>query len=138
MKQIQEFNCEIAFNGGEYHNISVFYNFRYVEPQEDKIKIITDWNAFYNEVAKGNIPRCWIYKTLFRHIPYVKYTHPWRDWCYKITKENFEKVEIKKNYKPTKRDFTFAELQEVLPADDFCEWLKDKNVLEIFKKTLDK
>ena len=48
-----------------------------------------------------------------------------------ITEKNFQYVGIGKLYKDVTDIFTIRELSDILTADEFCDFLKDRKVFEI-------
>ena len=60
-----------------------------------------------------------------------------RDFNYRITEKNFSPIGFRWDYREVKNP-TFDYLMRNLPADNFIEWLTERNISKNFIETIDK
>ncbi len=130
MRKIVQIKRQYRLNGGDWVDISHYKEIRYQEESEcEEINIeITNWKELLRYVEKGKIPTATIEHTLFRKIPYITIysdSVP-ADYTTDICEDDFQSLELKRvcvDYSTN-----FKELMERLDADEFCQYLKDREI----------
>ena len=129
MKKIVDLRCYVSLNGGEYQDTSFRKHLRYVDVVESKEEIISDWEGAFKAVAKDRIRNAEVGTNWLGRPRLVFYTPLQGERFYTTyTKKNFRHLKIKWVFKPDDRIYSIKELAELLPADQFCEWLKDQGI----------
>ena len=132
MKKIYSYNQTININGKDYGKASIFN--KYFLSDEEKKDTPIKYESFeklYNDVEKGKIINAYCGTTFFKKRRAVKFSTETTDMPITITEKNFQYVGIGKLYKDVTDIFTIRELSDILTADEFCDFLKDRKVFEI-------
>jgi hypothetical protein len=91
-------------------------------------EIIASWDVLYDLVKGHHVRNAELDTNLFGK-PVIKIG--WAD-IYKhksrITERNFRFVKVKWAAKPVDRLYSIKDLADMLPAEDFCEYLKDRKI----------
>jgi len=131
MKEVYDYRFEYRMDGcKEFVDTSIWKHVRYLTPEEaetwnftiktfdELVKLVQD-DLFMNAELSKNFFR----KTVVR-------LSNAEDYCSTaITERNFKPIEIRCAY--NKLSLTIKELADLLSADDFCEYLKDKGITKI-------
>lgn len=127
MKQICNLRCYVAIGKKEYEDTSMWKHLRYCETGMVEERV-TSWNALCYLVEEHHIRNAELDRNLFGKAV-VKIG--WAD-IYKrkarITARNFRSVKVKWVAKPVERLYSIKDLADMLPAEDFCEYLKDHGI----------
>lgn len=125
---------------GEWVSCTMFGRTRAVSEEtvaENSAEIF--YNTF-DELVKacesGRIVNAYV-STGFKGKPICHLSTVCRDFAYRITEKNFSPVGLRWDHREVKNP-TFEYLMKYLPAENFLEWLAEKNISENFAKTLDK
>ena len=127
MKQICDFRCYVAIGKKDYEDTSMWKHLRYCE--EGKVEeSIQSWKVLCDLVKEHHIRNAELDTNLFGK-PVVKIG--WAD-VYKskarITARNFYLVKVKWAAEPVERLYSIKDLADMLPAEDFFEYLKDHGI----------
>ena len=127
MKQICNFRCYVAVGKKDYEDTSMWKHLRYCKPGATE-EYVTSWGDLYDLVEEHHIRNAELTTNLFGK-PVVKIG--WAD-IYKrktkITARNFHHIWVKWSAKPVERFYSIKDLADMLPAEDFCEYLKDHGI----------
>jgi hypothetical protein len=124
MKQLVEKIFYIKVNDFDEHKLTCRKVIRYTAPKIT-FEEFRNFNMAYDFIKNNDIHCCRAEQTLFRKKPRIVYGL-FDDW--NIEKKNFEKLIIKCEYRPVKEILTMRDLIELLPAEQFAEWLKDNKI----------
>ncbi len=129
MKKIIDFRCYVSVNGEPYCDTSIWKRLRYDDVIGESETIITDWESAYQAVSEHSILNAETSETLFTNRPTIKihYGDVYRN-DREISEKEFKSLKYKWVASETDRIYTIKELAEYLPADQFCEWLKDQGL----------
>ena len=122
MKTIYKHKTTITINDME--NFYTSSAIHYGEMPTDEKKVITDFFEAYNNYAILGIEAD---ETLFKHKPYLFFRYDFNLSC-RVDPKDFESMIINTVYTETNDNYTFKELADRLPAEEFLEWLKDNGV----------
>lgn len=131
MKEVYNYRFEYRLEGQKnFVDTSIFEHVRYLTPEEaetlnftiktfDELVDLVRDNLFMNAELSKNLFR----KTVVR-LSNVE------DYCSTVvTAKNFKPIEVRCVYK--KENLTIKELANLLDADSFCEYLKDREITKI-------
>lgn len=128
MKKICDLRCYVAIREGEYEDTSLWKHLRYCETGDTEEECVTSWDDLCDLVKGHHIRNAELTTNLFGN-PVVKIG--WAD-IYKsetkITYRNFKTLYVKWVADPYDKIYTIKDLAEMLPAEDFCEYLKDNGI----------
>ena len=129
MKKLIDFRCYVSVNGEEYCDTSIWRHLRYDDVEGESETVINDWETAYNDVQNNCIFNAKTSTTFWRNRPTIVIHY---GNIYKNDKEISEKTFVSLKYKwvATETDliYTIKELADLLPADQFCEWVKDQGI----------
>lgn len=127
MKKIFDMRVYIKKQGWkEYVNTSVWKHLIYTENDgKGKSFLFNSFSDFLDEVEKG-----WIYnverkETFFGHLPKIEFSK--FENRFSMNEKNFVPVEVKIVFEPVE-EVSLKNLFEMLSADEFCEYLKDRGI----------
>lgn len=131
MKQLIDLRCYVSVNGEDYCDTSFRNQYRYVDvdiPAETEL-IIQEWDMAYKVVAENRVRNACVDVTSIKKRPcisihYASFSRSDRT----ITKKNFKVLKYKWVCEPVLEHLSFETLMKYLPADQFCEWVKDQGV----------
>lgn len=106
-------------------------NWRYLPPVEYfESKVLTDWKDIeaIMELTTGRT------QVIYNRKGEAKGIRVWESFGKKIYKKNkIQSIQIiEKPVVKNANDFSFEQLQKILPAGDFVRWLKDNGITKIF------
>lgn len=127
MKKICNLRCYVAIGKGEYEDTSFWEHLRYCEPGANE-EYIASWGDFYDLVREHRIRNAELTANLFNNLVVEIGKASLDKPKTKITYRNFKGVRVKWAAEPYDKIYTIKDLAEMLPAEDFCEYLKDHNI----------
>ena len=131
MKQLIDLRCYVSVNGEDYCDTSIWKRPRYVELSVGDCteEIIIDWQTAYQMVAENRILNARVGETFWKKRPtiVIHYGDIYREDC-SYTEKDFRSLKFKWVAEPIERVYTIKDLAEDLPADQFCEWVKDQGI----------
>lgn len=131
MKKIVNLRCYVSLNGAEYEDTSFRTQLRYlddgIECSTSEV-ITTDWNRAYELISQHRIRNAEI-GTHFGKPCLVLYT-PSRHY-FTCVEKKFRSLKYKWVAEKYELGYTIEELAENLPAEQFCEWLKDQGIFSV-------
>jgi hypothetical protein len=108
---------------------------RYCEPREDEYFELNTFAEAVEAIKRGAIHRAEIDHTFFGKKPRIVLRvgdiHHDR---ITMTERTFKPIRVKRTWEAYDQTITAKALSNELPADDFCEYLKDRGILQISVK----
>lgn len=131
MKHVFDRRTYIKLNGWEcFKDTSIFKDLQFLpeEKATEKLFYIRDFKELVTKVQNGVICNAEMDETFFKHRPkVVLHTADLFNNYFSITEKNFAPLEIKIEYIEDKNT-SLKTLSGMLPADDFVEYLKDREI----------
>lgn len=131
MKKLVNLRNFVAIGNDEYCDTSIWNHIRYVEVSETNSTEYTleTWEEAFAAVADNRIRNAETSCTLFRNRPTIEIG--WGD-IYRnksvMSEKTFKPIRVKWEWQEVTRMYTMKDLADLLPADQFCEWLKDRGI----------
>lgn len=131
MKKLVNLRCYVAIGNKDYCDTSIWNHIRYVEVSDTSSTESTlhTWEEAFAAVANNEIRGAETGYTLFRNRPTIE-IH-WGDWgkcTTEMTEKTFKPIHVKWVWEEVEKMYTMKNLADLLPADQFCEWLKDRGI----------
>ena len=132
MKKVFDRVTKVRFNGGnEWYDTSIFHHLVYEREEFDGQKFDYHFDNFqeaFDWIKQGYLRNAEITETLFRHRPQIHISTASMkcDDVY-YTEKNFEPFDVRIEY-VERNEISLRGLSEMLKADEFCEYLKDRNI----------
>lgn len=134
MKKIYDRRVLVKIDGWkEFEDTSIFTNLRY----EDEAFTDQEFNYRFDtfEKAKRAIEEGWVLNaesttTFFTKKPQIRISTAARDLAIGMTEKNFKPIEVKIVYNE-KTNLSITTVANLLNADSFCEYLRDRNISSI-------
>lgn len=129
MKKLINLRCYAAIGNDDYCDTSIWDHIRYVEVSETNSTEYTleTFEEAFAAVRDHRIRNAETDYTLFGNRPMIELS--WGDFHRgrtAITARNFKPVRVKWEWEEVTRMYTMKDLANLLPAEQFCEWLKDR------------
>lgn len=127
MKKICDMRCYVAIGKGEYMDTSIWKHWRYCEEGECE-ETFNYWHDLYVCVKHNFIRNATVDKTIFGNDA-VRFS--WGSFSRShstMTERTFKPVRVKWVAEPVTTHYSFQDLKDLLPAEDFCEYLKDQEI----------
>ena len=132
MKKVFNRVIKVRFNGSDkWYDTSVFYHLVYGREDFDGQKFDYHFDNFqkaFDWIEQGYLRNAETTQTMLRHRPQI-HIHTASamldDVCY--TEKNFKPFDVRIEY-VEKNGTSLRELSEMLKADEFCEYLRDRNI----------
>ena len=132
MKKVFDRVIKVRFNGNnEWYDTSIFSHLVYEREEFDGQKFDYHFNNFqeaFDWIEQGYLRNAETTETLFRHRPQIRIstTSMKCDGAY-YTEKNFKPFDVRIEY-VERKEMSLRELSEMLKADEFCEYLRDRNI----------
>lgn len=132
MKKVFDRVIKVRFNGNsEWYDTSIFSHLVYEREEFDGKKFDYHFNNFqeaFDWIKQGHLRNAETTETLFRHHPQIHiYTvSAMYDNVY-YTEKNFKPFDVRIEY-VERNEISLRGLSEMLKADEFCEYLRDRNI----------
>ena len=131
MKKLVNLRCCVAIGNDDYCDTSIWSHIHYVEMSEcDTIEYTFEtFKEAFAAVHDHKIRNAEIGYTLFRNRPIIEIS--WGDFYRnksEMTEKTFKPIRVKWDWQEVTRMFTMKNLSDLLPAEQFCEWLKDHGI----------
>ena len=135
MKKLVDLRCYVSVNGEEYCDTSIWKQWRYVDADaigNDVEEVICDWSEAYRAVMNHRIRNAYTDCTFWKMTPRfcIKYGDLYRDDA-KISKKDFVSLKYKWVAEEVNEVYNIRDLADRLPAEQFCEWVKDQGIQAI-------
>jgi hypothetical protein len=130
MKKVIEVRKQYRLNNGEWTDVTDFNPISYREKDEcvDKYRTIDTWKDTVGYVADGLLPNAEMHMTFFKKRIYLilPNNNIYSDFRTVVNEKDFKKLEVRVIYREP--ILTIKQLANILEADEFCEYLKDKGI----------
>ena len=129
MKQLIDLRCYVSINGEDYCDTSIWRRVRYSDVVGETEEIITDWQTAYNAIENHKVLNARTSTTFWKKRPtiVIHYGEIYRNDS-EYSEKEFKSLRYKWVAQPVERTYTIKELADELPADQFCEWVKDQGI----------
>ena len=129
MKKIVSVRCYVSINREEYCDTSIQRRLRYREETGESETIINDWEEAYNQIKNDKVLNATVSETFWKHRPtiiihYANFDKGDRE----ISEKDFRQLKFKWVVEKVDYVYTAKDLFKELPAEQFCEWLKDQGI----------
>ena len=130
MKQLIDFRCYVSVNGEEYCDTSIWKQWRYLDTTDGDCheELIADWETAYKAIEEHLVWNATV-GTTWKKEPciIIHYGDLYRNDV-KFTAKTFHRMKYKWVYEPVEEIYNIKDLADRLPAEQFCEWLKDQGM----------
>lgn len=132
MKKVFDRVIKVRFNGNnEWYDTSIFSHLVYEREEFDGQKFDYHFDNFqeaFDWIEQGYLRNAETTQTMFRHRPQIHiYTvSAMYDDVY-YTEKNFKPFDVRIEY-VERNEISLKGLSEMLKAEEFCEYLKDRNI----------
>lgn len=130
MKKVVDLRCYVAVNGSEYYDTSIHYNFHYAEVFDEE-PVEYNYKTFRGAkeaIEDERVLNARVGYTFFKHNPVLEIHTAELSPDIKVTAKNFESLKIRWVTEVPSKKLTIKDLANLLPAEDFAEWLKDHGI----------
>ena len=132
MKKLVDLRCYVAIGESDYVDTSNWNHLQYIEVKESKKEyILTTWEEIYEAVKNNCIRNAEIGLTFFRKRETIEIYLGDSFSKFIMTKKTSIPIHVKWEWQEVDENYTIKNLANLLPADQFCEWLKDKGITQI-------
>ena len=132
MKKVFDRAIKVRFNGSnEWHDTSILYHLVYEHEKFNGQKFDFHFDNFqeaFDWIEQGHLRNAETTETFFRHRPQIHISTASMkcDGVY-YTEKNFKPFDVRIEYEE-KSGVSLSGLSEMLKADEFCEYLRDRNI----------
>lgn len=137
MKKVFDRVVKVKFNGSnEWYDTSIFHHLIYEREGFNGKKFDYHFDNFqeaFDWIGHGYLRNAEITETLFRHRPQIHISTASIGVSVYYTEKNFKPFDVRIEY-VERNEISLKELSEMLKADEFCEYLKDRNIINFFIK----
>ena len=132
MKKVFDRVVKVRFNGrNEWYDTSIFYHLVYEHEKFDGKQFDFHFDNFqeaFDWIEKGYLRNAETTQTFFRHRPqiHISTVSDLFDSVF-YTEKNFKPFDVRIEY-VEKSGVSLSGLSEMLKADEFCEYLRDRNI----------
>ena len=129
MKQLIDFRCYVSINGEDYCDTSIWRKIQYSDTVGEAEEVITDWQTAYKAIEDKRVLNARTGTTFWKQRPtiVIHYGDIYRD-DREFSEKEFKSLRYKWVAEPVSRNYSIKELADDLPADQFCEWVKDQGI----------
>lgn len=134
MKNIYDRRILVKVDGWkEFEDTSIFTHLEYEDEKFAEQEFLFRFETF--EEAKKEVEEGWILNatsttTFFRNRPKLTFKTTNLDLYVSMTEKNFKPIEVKIVFEK-RRNLSLKDISELLDADSFCEYLRDRNISSI-------
>ena len=132
MKKVFDRVIKVRFNGNnDWYDTSVFSHLVYEREEFNGQKFDYHFNNFqeaFDWIKQGHLQNAETTETFFRHRPQIHISTASME-CDSVyyTEKNFKPFDVRIEY-VERKEMSLRELSEMLKADEFCEYLRDRNI----------
>lgn len=137
MKRLVNERVEYRVNEGEWINVSIFNRYRYLDDEQIAKKAFQTEELTFQE-TKEYVKECCnfgkIGKATFTKREYIELpSGSIFDGDLRYYENNFESATFRITFLDVNRILTIKDLADLLPAEQFCEYLKDRGITTYLK-----
>ena len=130
-KKLVNLRCYVAIGNGDYCDTSFWNHTRYAEVGEcDTLEYTLEtWEDAYSAVDANKIRNASTFTTFFGNKPAIEFSWGRLERSRTtLTERTFKPVRVKWQWEEVDRVYTMKDLADILPDEQFCEWLKDRGI----------
>lgn len=132
MKKLIDLRCYVAIGKNNYVDTSNWNHIQYIEVNESKTEcVLKTWEEAYEAVKNNRIRNATIGLTFFRKRETIELYLGDSFSNFVMTKKTFVPIHVKWEWQEVDENYTIKNLANLLPANQFCEWLKNKGITQI-------
>lgn len=129
MKQLINFRCYVSVNGEDYCDTSFRTRIRYDDTIGETETIISDWEEAYKAISEHQVLNAETGTTFLTNRPTIVIHYGDIDRGNReFSEKEFRSLKFKWVASKNHSIYTIKELADLLPAEQFCEWLKDQGI----------
>lgn len=131
MKEIYDYRFEYKMNGWKnFVDTSIWKHVRYLTPEDAETWNFTikSFDELVGLVEKGLFMNAELTKNIFRKTV-VRLSNAEDYYSHAVTAKNFKPIEVRCAY--NRMNVSMKDLADMLDADSFCEYLKDRGISKI-------
>ena len=137
MKRLVNERVEYRVNEGEWIDVSIWNRYRYLDDEQIAKKAFQTEELTFQE-AKEYVKECCNFgsvgKSIFTKREYIELpSESIFDGDLRYYENNFESATFRKTFLDVNRILTIKDLADLLPAEQFCEYLKDRGITTYLK-----
>jgi hypothetical protein len=132
MKKIVNLRCYVAIGTDDYADTSIWNHIRYIEVEEPTEYTLETWKEAYEAIKTNHVRNAEVGLTMFGKRDTIEIG--WGDlYQHKsvMTEKKFIPIHVKWVWEDVTRNYSIKDLADLLPAKQFCEWLKDQGITQI-------
>ena len=135
MKKLINLRCSVAIGNSDFCDTSIWNHIRYIETEDSSNSTEYYYGTFteaYEAVKHNTIRNAETGFTLFHNRPFISihWGNIYKDNT-KLTEKTFKPIRVKWEKMEITKWYTIKDLADSLPANQFCEWLKDQGITQI-------
>lgn len=137
MKRLVNERVEYRVNEGKWIDVSIFNRYRYLDDEQITKKAFQTEELTFQE-TKEYVKECCNFglvgKATFTKREYIELpSGSIFDGDLRYYENNFESATFRKTFLDVNRILTIKDLADLLPAEQFCEYLKDRGITTYLK-----
>lgn len=138
MKRLVNERVEYRVNEGEWIDVSIFNRYRYLDDEQIAEKSFQTKELTFQEtkeyIEEGYCNFGTVGKTFFTKREYIELpSKSVLESDLRYYENNFESATFRKTFLEVDRILTIKALADLLPAEQFCEYLKDRGITTYLK-----
>ena len=132
MKKLVNLRCYVAIGTDDYADTSFWNHIQYIEEEEPTEYTLETWKEAYEAIKTNHVRNAEVGLTMFGKRDTIEIG--WGDlYQHKsvMTEKKFIPIHVKWVWEDVTRNYSIKDLADLLPAKQFCEWLKDQGITQI-------
>lgn len=137
MKRLVNERVEYRVNEGKWIDVSIFNRYRYLDDEQIAKKAFQTEELTFQETKEyvkeycnfGSVGKATFTKREYIELPSGSIF----DGDLRYYENNFESATFRKTFLDVNRILTIKDLADLLPAEQFCEYLKDRGITTYLK-----
>lgn len=132
MKKLVNLRCYVAIGTDDYADTSIWNHIRYIEDEEPTEYTLETWKEAYEAIKTNHVRNAEVGLTFFGKRDTIEigwgslYDHK-----SVMTEKNFIPIHVKWVWEEVGKNYTIKDLANLLPANQFCDWLKDQGITQV-------
>ena len=134
MKKVIDFVQYVSFDGGKtFQDTSIWSHLHYAELTEEKVVVLETFEQAYEYIKADKLRNAEIDTTFFKGRKQIHVSTADLDCRKNFTEKNYKPIIVKTVFEEM-TDISIKKLANLLSAEEFCEWLKDRKITNFFIK----
>lgn len=130
MKRLVNLRNLVAIGKKDYFDTSIWNHIKYLEAEENQVEEyeLNSWEEAYSAIKRNEVRNAAINTTLFGKPCIVISWGSFDKRNTVLTERNFKPIKVRWEWVAVKKSYSIKDLANLLPAEQFCEWLKDNGI----------